>query len=76
MELDISVDSANASGTLRADGREIPIEQGIVSGNQVIFKIKMGVKMTLTLEFNGSTVIGTMKPGFLPATELSGERIS
>lgn len=76
MELDISVDDANASGTLRADGREIPIEQGIVSGNQVIFKIKMGVKMTLTLAFNGSTVSGTMKPGFLPATELSGERIS
>lgn len=76
MELDILVDGANASGTLRADDRKIPIEQGVVSGNQVIFKIKMGIKMTLTLEFDSSTVSGTIKPSFLPATELSGQRIS
>lgn len=76
MDLDITIDGATASGTIYADNREMPIEQGVVSGNQVIFKIKMGIKMTLTLEFNGSTVSGTMKPGFLPATELNGERVS
>lgn len=76
MSLDLVVDGATASGTLRADGREIPIEQGVVSGDHVIFKIKMGIKMTLTLEFHGDKVSGTMKPGFLPATELSGARIS
>lgn len=32
--------------------------------------------MTLTLEFTDSEVTGTMKPGFLPETKLSGERIS
>lgn len=76
MELDLTVNGASATGTLRADGKEIPIEGGTVSGSQVIFKIKMGMKMTLTMEFDGDAASGTIKPGFLPATQLRGRRIA
>ncbi|MEA5118855.1 MAG: hypothetical protein VB036_14750 [Propionicimonas sp.] len=76
MELNLTVTGASASGTLSADGKVIPIEGGTVSGSQVIFTIKLGMKMTLTLEFDGDTATGTMKPGFLPATPLNGTRVA
>lgn len=76
MELDLAVEGASASGTLSADGKVIPIEGGTVSGSKVIFRIKMGMKMTLALEFDGDTASGTMKPGFLPATRLNGTRVA
>lgn len=76
MRLELSVDGASATGTLSADDREIPVEGGKVSGQQVIFTIKMGMKMKLTLEFDGDTVEGTIKPGILPATTLTGTRVN
>lgn len=78
-EFDVSIetDGNDAHGTISApDGRAADYSGGKVSGSTVTFKASLGMKITFTLDIDGDSVSGKMKPGLLPATELTGHRIA
>lgn len=51
-------------------------QEQTVSGSTVTFKASLGMKITFALNIDGDSVSGKMKPGLLPATELTGHRIA
>jgi hypothetical protein len=75
-DLELRTVGNDATGTLSApDGRVIELTGGKVSGDTVVFKANLGMKVTFTLNFAGGTLTGKMKAGVMPATQVSGARL-
>ncbi|AEK36147.1 hypothetical protein ACTXK0_13135 [Corynebacterium variabile] len=76
-DLTLTTEGNAAQGTISApDGRGADFSGGRVDGTTVTFKANLGMKVTFTLEFDGDSLTGKMKPGLLPGTGVTGQRVS
>ena len=76
--LTLKAEGPTLTGTAKAMGVELPIEDASVEGNKVIYKIKVTTPMPMTLEteaeIDGDTMSGKTKAGSFGAFDMTASR--
>lgn len=76
--LTLKTDGGQLSGTAKAMGGELPLENGKVNGNAVSYAVKLTKPMPVTLnieaEINGDEMSGKAKAGPFGSFALEGKR--
>jgi len=71
-------DGDNLSGTMEADGNEVPMKDGKIADGRGSWKADLTQPMPITLEFDcgidGDALDGTVKLGMFGSSSLSGTR--
>ena len=76
--LALATEGATLTGSLESPFGALPIEDGIVDGNQLTWKAKMTAPMAMTLDFTasvqGDEISGEVKMGGMGSAPFSGTR--
>jgi hypothetical protein len=76
--LDLRTQSGQLQGKLTNNLGEMPIEDGRIEGDRLLFLLKMTKPIRMTFEHDvtvdGDRMTGTVKAGFLGSAPFSGER--
>ena len=78
--LDVKTDGTHATGTMLGDHGNSAEIIGSVEGSNLHYEVDVTepipMKVAFTLRFEGEAVTGTIKPGDLPAADVSGVRLT
>jgi putative intracellular protease/amidase len=78
--LDLTSKDGQIVGTAKQGEEIVPLDNPILEGNQLRWSMKVTKPMRLTLKFtvtvDGNNMYGEAKAGMLPASKLTGHRIS
>lgn len=79
VEMTLTEEGDELTGTMAADGQELPVQDGKLSGGRATWKADLTQPMPITLEFDcavdGDAMEGTVKLGMFGSSSVAGTRV-